>query len=253
MSELSVVVIARNEAGSIARALRSARWASEIVVIDAFSSDETVAICRQYTDRIFQYPWEGFAKQRERSLAHASHDWIFSLDADEEMSEELQQNIRHALESPEARAGYWVPRKTHYLGRWIEHAGWFPDYQLRLFRKDRVFLESKAVHEGFSVEGETGKLTGSLYHFSYASLSEHVEKINLYTTLEAPHKSARLNARRVRWHHLIFNPLSQFVRMFFVKKGYKDGYPGFILALMSAFYTQLLYAKAWEDTAVKKE
>jgi glycosyltransferase involved in cell wall biosynthesis len=240
-------MIVRNEAQHIERSLNSARWADEIVVIDAFSSDETLAICRRYTDRILQYSWEGFAKQRERSLAHATHAWIFSLDADEVVSEELQQEIRRVVQEAEAKAGYWTPRKIHYLGRWIEHSGWFPDYQLRLFRKDKVFIEPKAVHEGFSVHGETGRLAGLLYHYSYDSIFEHLEKINRYTTLEVPHKLARLQGKPVRWYQLVFNSWARFFKMFVLKKGYKDGFPGFILALMSAFYVQLLYAKAWED------
>ena len=241
-------MIARNEAPRIERALQSARWADEIVVIDAFSTDETPAICRKYTERILQYTWEGFAQQRERSITHARHDWIFSLDADEVISEELQQEIKRVLRDPEARDGYWAARKTRYLGRWIEHSGWFPDYQLRLFRKEKVFIEPKAVHEGFSVQGETGKLAGLLQHYSYASIFEHLEKINRYTTLEVPHKIARLERKPVRWYHLVFNPWALFFKMFVLKKGYKDGFPGFILALMSAFYTQLLYAKVWENS-----
>ncbi|MGH7492526.1 MAG: glycosyltransferase family 2 protein [bacterium] len=247
MSKLSVVMIVRNEARRIERSLRSARWADEIVVIDAFSTDETMAICRRFTDRIFQYAWEGFAKQRERSLAHATHAWIFSLDADEVVSEELQQEIKRVLQEGAAKEGYWMSRKTHYLGRWIEHSGWFPDYQLRLFRKDKVVVEPKAVHEGFSVHGATGRLAGLLYHYSYDSIFEHLEKINRYTTLEVPYKLERLQGKPVRWYQLVFNAWALFVKMFVFKKGYKDGMPGFILALLSAFYTQLLYAKAWEN------
>ena len=244
-------MIARNEAHRIAQALQSARWADEIVVIDAFSTDETPAICREYAGQVFQYPWEGFAPQRERAVAHATHDWVFSLDADEVISEELQQDLRRVVQENESPNGYWVSRKTRYLGRWIEHSGWFPDYQLRLFRKHSAFIEPKAVHEGFSVRGDTAKLQGLLYHYSYASLFEHLEKINRYTSLEVPDKSARLGGKPVRWYHLVFNPCALFLRMFMVKQGYKDGFPGFILALLSAFYTQLLYAKVWENSTKK--
>ena len=251
MSKLSVVMIVKNEAHRIARTLASARWADELVIVDAFSTDGTVDACRPYTDRIFQYAWEGFARQRERSVAHATHDWIFSLDADEVISEELAQEINRIVQAPEAENGYWVSRKTRYLGRWIEHSGWFPDFQMRFFRKAQAFIEPKAVHEGFSVHGETGRLSGLLYHYSYGSISEHLEKINRYTTLEAPHKLLRRGRKPVRWYHLLFNPWAKFFRMFVLKRGYKDGFPGFILALMSAFYVQLLYAKAWEEGNTK--
>ncbi len=245
MSRISVVMIVWNEAHRIERALKSITWANEIVIIDAFSTDETVSICRKYTDHIYQYPWEGFAKQRQRSIEHAIFPWIFSIDADEVVSEDLKHEILETIHQEQVQSGYWVPRKTRYLGRWIEHSGWFPDYQLRLFQKSMVLLEPRLVHEGFSVRGETGRLNGVLSHYSYDSISHHIDKINGYTTLDCPQKIVRRNNKPVRWYHLVFNPLSRFLRMYLVNRGYKDGFQGFILALLSAFYTQLLYAKVW--------
>jgi len=243
---LSVVMIVRNEAARIERALQSAHWADEIVVIDAFSEDGTVDICRRYTDRIMQYPWQGFAKQRQRSLEHATHEWVFSLDADEAISEALRADILAVLQEQQPRAGYRVPRQTRYLGRWIEHSGWFPDYQLRLFQKNKAVLQARNVHEGFSVRGDTGDLNGVLYHFSYNSLAQHLEKINRYTSLEAPEKLQQLGGKRIGWHHLVFNPLSCFWRMYISRQGFRDGFQGFLLACMGALYTQMLYAKMWE-------
>lgn len=246
MSKISVVIIARNEAHRIARTLESARWANEIVVIDAFSSDGTPEVCRRNGAQVYQYVWEGFALQRRRSLQHASQPWILSLDADEVVSEELAQEIRAILRQAAPAAGYWVPRKTWYLGRWIEHGGWFPDFQLRLFRHEAVKIVSRPVHEGFHVLGNTERLRGVLYHYSYDDLADHVDKINRYTSLELPEKLAKLGDRKVRWHHILMNPLAQFVKMFVLKRGYRDGIPGLGLALMSALYTQMLYAKAWK-------
>jgi glycosyltransferase involved in cell wall biosynthesis len=250
LHRLSVVIIAANEAQRIQRALQSVQWADEIVVIDAFSTDQTVALCQPYTAKIFQYRWEGFVKQRLHSLEHATNPWILSIDADEVVSDALRIEIQKSLGSSALMAGYWIPRKTNYLGRWIEHSGWFPDYQLRLFQKDRVTLAPRAVHEGFAVTGETGKLAGVLYHYSFASLQQHIDKINRYTTLDRVQKQQQLQGKRIQWYHLIFNPLSKFLRMFLVHQGFRDGFQGFLLALMSAFSTLLLYAKIWEDSQV---
>ncbi|MCI0515012.1 glycosyltransferase family 2 protein [candidate division KSB1 bacterium] len=246
MPRLSVVMIVANEASRIQRALQSVQWADEIVVIDAFSTDQTVALCQAYTMKIFQHPWEGFVQQRRHSLEHVTHPWILSIDADEVVSESLRLEIQKILRSSNLLAGYWIPRKTNYLGRWIEHSGWFPDYQLRLFQKDRVSVTPRAVHEGFAVAGETGQLEGILYHYSFTSLQQHLDKINRYTTLDRAQKQQQLQGKRIRWYHLIFNPLSKFLRMFLVHRGFRDGFQGFLLALMSAFSTLLLYAKIWE-------
>ena len=244
--QLSIIMIVLNEEQRIERALKSAQWADEIVIIDAFSNDATVEICRRYTRNIVQYPWQGFSVQRQHSLQHAQHDWIFSLDADEEISEALRVEILSVIRGHAPKAGYRVPRKTRYLNRWIEHSGWYPDYQLRLFQKTKAILQARSVHEGFAVDGQTADLSGVLYHYSYDSLAEHMEKINRYTSLEVPEKLQQLGGKRIRWHHLLFNPLSRFWRMFISRRGYKDGFQGFLLAAMASLYTQMLYAKMWE-------
>jgi glycosyltransferase involved in cell wall biosynthesis len=239
-------MIVLNEAHRIEPVLKSIEWADEIVIIDAFSTDATEAICRRYTDRIYKYTWEGYYKQRIRSVEHALYPWILSVDGDEMVSDELKNEILAVINGKNPKNGYYVPRKTRYLGRWIENSGWYPDYQLRLFRAEDVFIEPRLVHEGFSVRGEVGHLNGVLYHFSIDSIRQHVEKINHYTSLDCPQKIQRLGNKKVHWYNLIFNPLFKFIRMYFSNKGYKDGFQGFILALLSAFSTQLLYIKVWE-------
>jgi hypothetical protein len=139
-----------------------------------------------------------------------------------------------------------VPRKTNYLGRWITHSGWFPDYQLRLFRKSAAIFPDRPVHEGFSVRGAVGHLHGVLLHYSYNSLAQHIEKINRYTTLERDEKIRQLQGKRVGWPQLFFNPLSRFWRMYVARRGFLDGFQGFLLAVFAAFYTHVLYAKIWE-------
>lgn len=238
-------MIVKDEAHQIERTLKSIQWADEIVIIDAFSTDGTVDICRKYASRIYQLPWEGYFKQRQRTIDYAKGPWIFSIDADEVVSDELRKEILMTITNTE-KSGFWVPRKTFYLERWINHSGWFPEYQMRLFKKDFAFIEQRKVHEGFSVQGDTGKLSGVLYHYPYQTISHHLEKINHYTTLAVDEKIQQRSGKPIHWYHLLFNPLSTFLRMFFVNKGYKDGFQGFILALFSAFYTQALYAKVWE-------
>jgi len=239
-------MIAQDEAHRIVPALKSVQWADEIIVIDGESIDKTREICQRYGAQVFEKAWEGFVKQRQFSVNQANFGWIFSLDADEVVTDTLRDEILAIIQQPEALAGYEVPRKTMYAGRWIEHSGWFPDFQLRLFRKSAVYIESRLVHEGFAVHGEIGRLSGVLEHNAFDSIGHHIQKINRYTSLDAVQKLARMGNRRIRWYHLVFNPLSKFLRMFISNRGYRDGFQGFLLALFSAFSTQLLYAKVWE-------
>jgi glycosyltransferase involved in cell wall biosynthesis len=253
LNKVSVVLIVRNEAGRIERTLKSVQWADEIVIIDSFSTDDTINICKKYTDKIYQYKWEGFSKQRRKSIEHASNQWVLSIDADEVVSEELKHEIRDTISQKDSKAGYMIPRKSWYIDRWIENSGWYPDFQLRLFQKQKAYIEDREVHEGFSVTGETAKLNSVLYHYSYDSIEHHISKINTYTTLDISAKLKKLKGRPVRWYHLLLSPLSTFLRMFLVLKGYRDGLPGFILAVNSAAYALLLYTKVWEKQNISNK
>ncbi|HXX65492.1 MAG TPA: glycosyltransferase family 2 protein [Bacteroidota bacterium] len=253
MDKVSVVVVTLNEARNIDRCLASVRWADEIVVVDSFSADQTVEIARHYTSRVYQHEYPGYSKQVERGINYATGEWVFLLDADEEVSPELAESVARALRDSQGYAGFEFARKPSAFGKWIEHGGWFPDYQFRFFRKDSYDPEHQEVHGGFNTKGRKGRLEGTLFHYTYPTIYSYVEKMNDYTSLHVSNKLRANPNARAAWHNLVFDPLSHFLRMFISRKGYKDGFHGFVLALLDATYTMLLYAKLWEFRMREKE
>ncbi len=184
-------------------------------------------------------------KQKNLALEKASNKWIISLDADEVVSNELVEEIKLRVGN-EPCDGYYFNRLNHFLRKPIRHCGWYPDNVARCFRKDRAELDDVNVHEGFSIEGEIRNLGGFLLHYSYDSLKQYFDKMNKYTSLEVADKLKRISNKKIGYHHLIFHPLARFLKMYFVKKGYKDGLIGFVVCLVSTIYLFTLYAKIWE-------
>jgi len=246
MAKLSVIVITQNEERNIERCLRSVQWADELIVVDSFSTDRTVEIAKRFTDKIIQHQYDGEVKQREHGFAVATGDWLFWIDADEEVSDELHRQVVQAISSPDAKDGYYIARKASVFGKWIEHGGWFPDWQFRFVRKGKQVSEYQEIHGGFTTHGTKGYLDGYLYHYTYASIAEYLRKMNDQTSLHVSNKLKENPSINVGWHKIVLSPLSYFLRMFIVKKGYKDGMHGFLLAVYSALYTLLVYAKTWE-------
>ncbi len=246
MAKISVVVITYNEEKNIERCLRSVRWADEIIVVDSFSTDRTVEVAKKYTDKILQQQYDGEVTQRERGFKVATGDWLLWVDADEEVSEELKVEILATIRNIGGYDGYYIARKVFALGRWVEHGGWFPDWQFRLARKDAIVPEYQEIHGNFTTHGSKGRLAGLLYHYTYETISEHMRKMNDQTSLHVSNKLKHNPHVVVRWYKIVLSPLSYFIRMFIIQKGYKDGMEGFILAVNSAIYTLLVYAKMWE-------
>jgi glycosyltransferase involved in cell wall biosynthesis len=245
--KISATLIAYNEEDRIGDALASVAWADEIiVVVDARSTDRTAEIAREYTDRVFVRPWAGYAEQRNFADQQATHDWIFSLDADERVSPELQRSIEQLKREGPRHDGYRVARRAWYLGRWIQHSGWYPDYQLRLYRRDRARWVGAFVHEAVQVEGSVGTLRGELWHLTRRSLSEHHEILNRYTTLAA--EEALVRGRRAGWFTLLVHPVLAFLRSYVLRQGFRDGIPGLVISGFAAYYVFLKYAKLWERT-----
>lgn len=182
LSTLSIVMIVKNEAHQIERALKKLDWVDELVIIDSFSTDGTMDICRKYASRIYQLPWEGFAKQKQRTIDLAKGQWIFSIDVDQVISDELRREILMILPNTD-KSGFWIPRKTLFSGRWSNHPDRNSDYQMRLFKKDAAFVDQRAAYEGISVHGDAGRLRNVLYH--YPTFSHHLEKINYLAGLAA--------------------------------------------------------------------
>ncbi len=246
MQKLSVVLITLNEGRNIDRCLGSVTWADEIVVVDSFSRDDTVERARRYTDKIFQHEYLGSTRQMERGIQYASGEWILLVDGDEVVSAELADEIEAVLRSPGECVGYEILRKPFAFGKWIEHGGWFPDYQFRFFRKDSYLTNHAEVHGGFSTKGAKGRLRGYVYHYTYESIFAYVSRMNDYTSLQVSNKLTSDPGATASWYNLILNPASHFVRMFFSNKGYRDGFHGFVLALLDSTYSMISYAKLWE-------
>jgi len=245
MSKISVVIITKNEAKHIRNCLGSVRWADEIIVVDSGSTDETAEIAKSMGAQVFYHKWEGYVQQREFAIQQTSSEWILVIDADEVVTSELKKEIQSRV-GKEVCNGYYINRLNHFLRHQVKHCGWYPDKILRLFRKDKVKLPAVSIHEGFIVEGEIKNLHGFLLHFSYDSLQEYFEKMNRYTSLEVQDKLKRISNRSIKWYDLIFHPFSRFIRMYFVKEGYKDGVIGLTVCIVSTIYLFVLYAKMWE-------
>lgn len=242
MIPLSVAIITRNEAHQIRNCLESIHWADEIVLVDACSEDETVAIASEYHAKIFIRSWQGYASQKRFALENCLHEWVLSIDADERVLLPLKEEIQQLLQSEPTHDGYQIARRSYFLGKWIQHAGWYPGYQTRLFRKSRATVSERHVHEGFLIDGTLGTLKHDLDHFSHLTLFDSLEKLNRYSTLEA---FDRLSYKKKSWRHFIFNPLSEFWRKYIALGGFRDGAHGFLLSWISAFLKMTLFMKIW--------
>lgn len=240
---VSVTIITFNEEQNIGRALESVQWADEIVVVDSGSSDRTLEIARTYTDKVYVYDWPGYAAQKQRAVELASHDWVLSIDADEVVTPELKQEILRVLEHP-ASDGYYISRLNYYLGYPIYHSGWAPDYQLRLFRKDKGRWRGAYVHESLHLDGVAGYLKSQLEHYSIQSLSAHHQRLDRYTTLAAEEIYSR--GKSVGYGDLLLRPVATFLRNYVFKLGFLDGMAGLVVCYFSAYYVFLKFAKCWE-------
>ena len=199
------MLITYNEEDKIQRALDSLQAVSdEIVVVDSDSTDATVECCSRYTNRVLTKSWQGYRDQKQFATDQASHEWVLSLDADEALSPQLAEEILHWKEQDNNFEGYYLPRKTFFMGRWIEHTTWYPDWQLRLFRKSRGRWEGGRVHESFQVTGPTARFKGQIYHHTYASFSEYLEQLERFSSLAARDRFEE--GQRAQWVHVIFSP-----------------------------------------------
>jgi len=242
---ISIALVTFNEEKNIEECLDSAKWADEIVLVDSFSSDRTLEIARRYGVRIFQRPWPGFGKQKNFALQQATMDWIFLLDADERIPEELSGEIQNLLASqPGGPAAYRVARKNYFYGHWLVWGGQYPDWQTRLYRKGVGSYDDTEPHESFIFEGELGTLMNPLIHYTERRISDHFPKLNNYSSLAAVQRSQ--TCKKVHGYDLVFRPLAAFYQFYLRKQGFRDGIPGLIQATFKSFYTFVKYAKVWE-------
>ncbi|MBF0558581.1 MAG: glycosyltransferase family 2 protein [Nitrospirae bacterium] len=243
MVPVSVVVVAKNEENNLEDALQSVKGFSEIIIVDDFSTDNTLSIARKFTTNIFQVQWQGYARQKQTGIDKASMPWVLVLDADERVTAPLADEISAAVGNGKYNA-YYIPRKNFFLGRWIRHGGWWPDYTLRLFRKDSARMEQREVHEKIIASGGTGHCKNPLEHYTYRSISDYIKKMDVYSTLAA--KELSKNGRVFSFYQLVLKPPFTFLRMFLLQQGFRDGFYGFALAALYSFYTFLKYLKLRE-------
>lgn len=237
---ISVILITKNEAALIRQALDSVAWADEIVVVDSGSTDGTVEICREYTDKVFVTDWPGFGTQKNRALDLATCDWVLSIDADEQVTPELAQEIRTTIAAPRAE-GYRLPRLSSYCGRFMRHSGWWPDEVLRLFRRGKGSFTDDRVHERLLVEGAVQTLSGLLLHYSFRSLDQVLDKVNHYSRESA--LSLHAGGRKAGLGTAVGHGLWAFIRTYFLRRGFLDGREGFILAVSNAEGAYYRYLK----------
>jgi glycosyltransferase involved in cell wall biosynthesis len=242
---LSVVIITLNEEANLPRTLASVAWADEIVVLDSGSTDRTREIAESFHAKVFVEPWKGFAGQKNSALAKATGDWILSLDADEELEPALAEEIRDTLAGNPTEAGFWIPRKNFFLGRWIRHGGFYPDPKLRLFRRGIGAFEDRLVHEDIRVQGATGKLRHPLLHHAYPSLDSYLEHMNRYSSLGAQMEAAK-KASGFSFIDIVIRPRLTLFYNYILRAGFLDGREGLLLHLYHANYVSWKYAKAWE-------
>ncbi|MFP5207940.1 MAG: glycosyltransferase family 2 protein [Acidobacteriota bacterium] len=246
---LSVVLITFNEAANLPRTLASVRWAQELVIVDSGSTDGTREIARDAGARVFEESWKGFAAQKNSAIAHATGDWILSLDADEEVSPELAREIQALLAAEPPCAAYRVPRLNHFLGKPLRHGGYWPDPKLRLFRRGAARFEDRPVHETMTAEGAVGALQGHLIHHCYPTLDDYIEHMNRYSAVAAQMLVASGRAPRSLpgfcWN-AILNPAATFIYNYVFRLGFLDGRHGFLQHLNHSVYIHWKYAKAWQ-------
>lgn len=248
--KLSVVISAYNEEKMIEDCLKSVDWVDEIIFVDNESTDKTLEIAKKYTDKIFSHPNNPLMLNLSKNFGFTktNGDWILSLDADERVSKNLQAEIKKIISNKKTNAkidGYLIPRKNIIFGKWIKHGLWYPDYQLRLFRRGKGKFPGKHNHELLEVKGKVEKLKSNIIHYNYTSVNQYLKKITYYYS-DNEVKNFLESGKTIQWYDAIRMPTSDFLTNFFARRGYKDGLHGLVLALLQAFYSLVIFTKVWE-------
>lgn len=251
--KISVCIISGNEENNIRRCLESVKWADEIVVLDSFSTDGTLAIALEYTDRVYQHRWLGYINQKAVAKSLARYEWVLFVDSDEVVSEALREEINDVFnwKIPPSVNGYDFPRQVWFLNRWIRHGDWYPDTKLRLFRRKTGTCGGTEPHERIDIHGKVLHLKAPLYHYTYGSIHDQLGTLNRFSTISA----GDTKGRRSNFYALfgmVAHPPFRFFRCFVIKRGFLDGVPGLIIATAVAFGSFFKYAKIWELNLNKK-
>ena len=245
MPLISVYIIAFNEVEKVRTSIESVRWADEIVVVDSWSTDGTAALATELGAKVVQVKFQGFGDLRNQAIAACAHPWIFSLDADERCTPEAAQEIRLITQDPNALDAYQTPRRNFFMGRWIRHSGWYPNYrQPQLFRKGTMSYDLKPVHEGYVLHSTKplGYMQAAIWQFPFKNLAEVMHKANRYSSLGAE----KIQHKEITMGSALLHGTWSFLKHYFFKRGFLDGWAGFVIALGNFEGTFYRYAKALE-------
>ena len=249
---LSVIVPTGSRDDVIEDCLRSVRWADEVIVVDSFSTDRTLDIARRYADRVLQHEYGFSALQKNWAIPQASHEWVLIVDTDERVPAALRDEIERILRHPEPHAGYRIPHANIVLGRELRGAGYYPDYQVRLFRRDAGRYDLRRVHAHIVLDGSCGTLQSPLLHYSSRSLDQTMRNLLLQmTTWEAAQRIQNVRAvgkptPRWLWASLLLRPAAAFWLRYIRQGGWRDGYHGLVASMIWALYVAITYMKIWE-------
>jgi glycosyltransferase involved in cell wall biosynthesis len=242
---LSVLLPTYNNESIVRVCLESVKWADEILVVDSFSTDRTLDLCREYGARILQHEYIQSAKQKNWAAPQCAHEWILQIDTDEVLELGAEREIRQRIEFAEADLhAFRIPRKNHILGAWLQVANLYPDYQTRLFRRDVGRFQDKEVHAHVEVPGNIGTLEHHILHYGMTSVSKQLSNLDRYSRYQADELSKR--GKRFRWHHLVFRPWAIFGYYYFYRRGFTAGYRGFLVSALNAIFDFWTHAKLWE-------
>jgi glycosyltransferase involved in cell wall biosynthesis len=244
-AKISLSIIAKNEADRINRLLKSAEFADEVLVVDSGSIDGTQELCKKLGAKVVFHEWPGYAAQKQFAMEHTSSEWTLNLDADEEISDSLAEEVQYAVKNadPDVSA-FSMPRLSRYLGKWIKYGGWYPDRKVRLVRRGRGMWKGEGLHEQLIVNGKIERLSEPILHYVYRGISDHVVTINKFSDIYAVEHGPVGG-----WFVLAgaVHALGKFAECYLWKLGFLDGIPGLVIAMNSAWYVFLKHAKAWES------
>ena len=252
MPKITAAIITLNEEKRIERCLRSLDWVDEIVVIDSFSSDRTVEICRRYTDKVYQHAWpNNYSEQKSRAHQYAANDWILFIDADEVVTRALRDEIMDLFQKGPATDAFGIPRREYFGGRWIKAGGWYPQHKTILYRKSMGEWVNP-IHEKFEIRGNRGYLKNPILHDGYGNFKTFMDKFNLYSSIEAERTFREGRRTRFSLVKALFKPIERFYGRFIRHQGYKDGMHGFYMAAVIAFNYFLQELKFYERLYEKR-
>lgn len=250
MDKVTVTIITLNEERNIRGCLESVKWADEVVVSDSGSTDDTVKACESFGARVYADDWHGFGRQKNLCAERANNPWVLNIDADERVTPELAEEIMDVLVNPR-KPGYFIPRKNYFSGQWVRHCGWWPDYNLRLYKRSEARFGERLVHESVEMEGQAGYLANPLEHYTYRDISDYLKRMERYSTLAA--EQMKGSGRAATLADLVLRPPFTFLKMYFLRRGFLDGGTGLVLSTLYSFYTFTKYAKLREMERSSKD